>query len=213
MGRSLEPWRAILGIAYWLEHQCGAAGLYRRMEDLSVAYQMERADLEEHNPIRWIIAGLHEMFSARPDEDMIVFAPSELAAVVNRLAADADVVTPSEEFTNSKKIGQKLKSLRFDRPSSRSSRTKQWRITTAQLRSLDAAYNYRADDARPSDQDGTNGTKDTMAQPPCQSAVDVVPAVSQESPRTTNDSGRTPPTVTEGAAPPPTNDLLWEEAT
>ena len=45
MGRTLEPWRAILAVAHWLEDQ-GATDLYPRMLDLAQAYQTERGDLE-----------------------------------------------------------------------------------------------------------------------------------------------------------------------
>ena len=44
-GRALQPWRAILAIAAWLD-QNGIPDLWRRMEGLSMSYQDERPDLE-----------------------------------------------------------------------------------------------------------------------------------------------------------------------
>ena len=44
-GRNLEPWRAILAVALWLDDH-GTAGLFERLDALSVAYQTERTDLE-----------------------------------------------------------------------------------------------------------------------------------------------------------------------
>ena len=40
-GRDLEPWRAILAVAFWLQEEHGITGLYERIEELSVAYQTE----------------------------------------------------------------------------------------------------------------------------------------------------------------------------
>ena len=44
-GRNLEPWRAILSVALWLEKH-GVERLFWRMDALSVAYQSERSELE-----------------------------------------------------------------------------------------------------------------------------------------------------------------------
>jgi hypothetical protein len=39
VGRNLEPWRATLAVALWLDEQ-GVSGLFKRMDRLSVAYQL-----------------------------------------------------------------------------------------------------------------------------------------------------------------------------
>ena len=44
-GRPLQPWRAVLGVALWLE-QYGVEGLHGRLEQLALAYQAERPELE-----------------------------------------------------------------------------------------------------------------------------------------------------------------------
>ena len=44
-GRALQPWRAVLGVALWLE-DCGVAGLHGRLEQLALSYQAERPELE-----------------------------------------------------------------------------------------------------------------------------------------------------------------------
>ena len=43
-GRNLEPWRAVLAVAAWLE-DAGVNGIWQRMEGLSMAYQKERPEL------------------------------------------------------------------------------------------------------------------------------------------------------------------------
>jgi hypothetical protein len=35
-GRDLEPWRAVLAVAHWLQERHGAEGLFARLERLSV---------------------------------------------------------------------------------------------------------------------------------------------------------------------------------
>lgn len=44
-GRPLQPWRAVLGVALWLE-EYGLAGLHGRLERLALDYQAERPELE-----------------------------------------------------------------------------------------------------------------------------------------------------------------------
>ena len=45
IGRNLEPWRALLSVAMWLEAE-GETGLYQLMRDLATSYQTQRVDLE-----------------------------------------------------------------------------------------------------------------------------------------------------------------------
>ena len=56
-GRNLEPWRAILAVALWIE-DAGIPGLYSRMERLSTSYQKERQQLESGDTTALIIRAL-----------------------------------------------------------------------------------------------------------------------------------------------------------
>jgi len=47
-GRNLEPWRALLAVAMWLDGQ-GCDGLWNRIEQLSIDYQQERPNLETND--------------------------------------------------------------------------------------------------------------------------------------------------------------------
>jgi len=78
-GRNLEPWRAILAVAMWLDRHDPAAtlrreaplagpygeperqetGLWDRMEDLSVRYQAERPDLGSTDFTRFVFQALY----------------------------------------------------------------------------------------------------------------------------------------------------------
>src|SRR5262245_41288979 len=53
-GRNLEPWRAILAVALWLDEN-GAEGLSKRMRDLSIGYQKERNDFETADMVRLVV--------------------------------------------------------------------------------------------------------------------------------------------------------------
>ena len=56
-GRNLEPWRAILAVAGWLDGQ-GVTGLWQRMEQLSMDYQAERPNLEVSDLTALVIQAL-----------------------------------------------------------------------------------------------------------------------------------------------------------
>jgi hypothetical protein len=57
IGRDLEPWRALLAVAAWLE-DVGVAGLYQRMKRLAVNYQVERHEVETYDLTRLVIRAL-----------------------------------------------------------------------------------------------------------------------------------------------------------
>jgi hypothetical protein len=58
-GRALQPWRAILAVAGWLDAN-GVEGLWQRMEALSVDYQSERVDLEVSDYTALVIRAMIE---------------------------------------------------------------------------------------------------------------------------------------------------------
>jgi hypothetical protein len=56
-GRNLDPWRAILAVAHWLQERHGIADLFDTLEKLSRNYQVERGDYEEADGTR-VLCGL-----------------------------------------------------------------------------------------------------------------------------------------------------------
>ncbi len=56
-GSNLEPWRAILTVARWLDDK-GFTGLWERLEQLSWDYQAERPQLETDDLTSLVIQGL-----------------------------------------------------------------------------------------------------------------------------------------------------------
>jgi hypothetical protein len=153
-GRNLEPWRAILAVAAWLDAQDSAGDLQRvdddqeetaerhglldRLERLSVAYQTERSDLEAHDPVRLMIKALGQMCS-RCQDAVLEFDTSTLAKEMNQLAVDEEIVSNNEEVTNAKRLGWLIKRLRFER-TTRTEKRKRWKVTRDQLNAFARAY-------------------------------------------------------------------------
>jgi hypothetical protein len=150
-GRNLEPWRAILAVAAWLDsHDTAGAlprpldeelwthrqakdtaiepahplGLFARLETLSVAYQEERSDLEAYDPTRLLIKGLQAMSAKRLD-DPIEFSTAELTAEMNALAVKEEIADAEEKFTNARRVGHLLDRLRFKK-AQRTAKGKRW---------------------------------------------------------------------------------------
>jgi hypothetical protein len=157
-GRNLEPWRAILAVAAWLDAQDGTGelqqldidedegetakrhGLFDRLQRLSLAYQTERSDLEAHDPVRLLIKALAQMFSRCLDAvSLLEFDTSTLAKEINQIAVDDEIVSENEEVTNAKRLGWIIKRLRFER-ATRTEKRKRWKITRDQLNAFARAY-------------------------------------------------------------------------
>lgn len=69
-GRNLDPWRAILAVADWLDTN-GVDGLWKKMDALAVSYQGERLDLEISDLTALVIRALcrcaHEKIGPKCD--------------------------------------------------------------------------------------------------------------------------------------------------
>jgi hypothetical protein len=155
-GRNLEPWRAVLAVALWLQEEHGAAGLFGRMEALSMAYQGERADLESDDPTRLAVLALREMAAVSPAA-VLRFKTAELVERVNRLAVEQEVVGEGgDKFTNAKRVGKLLARLRF-RQAEREGNKHVWRATQAEIEALALSYGMGAVAEATNDINGENG--------------------------------------------------------
>lgn len=148
-GRDYQPWRAILGVALWLEEKCGVKGLFDRMHNLAVSYQTERAAIEEMSPSKLLVMALVRLFGGR--QETIEFAPAEVADAMNTMADELELSKQGDTFTNAKKVGHLLQRLRIKR-ASRNPDAKKRIIPPEQLVDLAAAHNVpmtRADEPGP----------------------------------------------------------------
>jgi hypothetical protein len=121
-GRALEPWRAILGVAHWLEAH-GVEGLFARLEVLSWDYQQERGEYEEHDTTRVLFRALLRMTPAPGN----LLQPADIAKTMNGIAKDEDLAEADKDFTNPRRVGWLLKRQRFKR-GERTGRGKCWEV-------------------------------------------------------------------------------------
>jgi hypothetical protein len=139
MGRNLEPWRAVLAVALWLQEGHGQAGLFDRMEELSRKYQEERGSLEAGDPVRVLILALRRLLDSRDAAEPV---PKDVAAHMNEVARGEDLADEGKDFTNPRRVGWLLKRLRFQRLPN--DRTKRWQVTRAELDTIARAYGMGA---------------------------------------------------------------------
>jgi hypothetical protein len=142
VGRNLEPWRAVLAVALWLQEGHGVPGIFDRMVNLAVRYQTERIDIEAVSPVRVAITALQKMLLAA-NTAVIEFSPTELKDAMNRLAQDEELEHSGDTFTTAQKVGALLRRQRVER-AQRTSGGKRWRISRGALDGLARAYGMPA---------------------------------------------------------------------
>jgi hypothetical protein len=154
-GRALEPWRGLMAVALWLE-DCGVAGLYSRMESLSLGYQRERQQLESGDLTALVIRALCVCL----DSDVVTFGdPCDVSdkdtdekefirtAVIEEAAkaiAKTDELDIDIEKLDSRQIGRILSKLRFEKGSEGGTHKKGWKVSRREVgrfvRSLGLAH-------------------------------------------------------------------------
>ena len=144
-GRNLEPWRALLAVAVWLE-DAGVTGLYSRMERLSTGYQKERQQLESSDTTALIIRALCKCldcdlvtlcdpcdvtFEGVTDEkEFVRTADIEVAA---KAIAEAEELDIDVERLDSRHIGRILGKLRFDKGNEGGTHKKGWKVSQREI--------------------------------------------------------------------------------
>jgi hypothetical protein len=165
-GRNLEPWRAILAVALWLdEHR---PGLWQRMEALSVAYQEERPDLETGDMTALVVRALAAACASGPADlpeaaSRWILATSEVAAAAKRIAAEADSSIPADRI-DARRVGMTLNKMRIRKaPRPGGKGVRKWEVTRGDLQRWALAYGIALPDPLgagnqpPSPQVGTVG--------------------------------------------------------
>ncbi|HNC09537.1 MAG TPA: DUF3854 domain-containing protein, partial [Anaerolineales bacterium] len=137
-GRQLQPWRAILAVAAWLEEK-GVAGLFKRLEELSVNYQSERSEFESSDMTTLVIKAIIEYAVTNSTSKTNVanaarnpewtFTTSSLTDFIKQLAGGVDDDL-NPEHINSQRIGHVLRRLRLPKPNRpRGQKSRLWKIT------------------------------------------------------------------------------------
>jgi hypothetical protein len=141
-GRALQPWRAILAVAAWLDEK-GISGLWERIEKLAVSYQNERPDFEASDMTSLVIRALMQCVVAKVTEVTNVanakmpsewhFTNAELTEICKRLAEETDGEINSEHIT-SQRIGHVLQKMRLTKPPRpRGQKSRIWSIKRDEL--------------------------------------------------------------------------------
>jgi hypothetical protein len=152
-GRDLEPWRAVLAVAHWLQQEHGLAGLFDRTEKLSVNYQDERSDQEETDATRVLFRALLELTEGH--SAAVEAAPAEIAEAMNRIAREEDLgpADKDKDFTNSRKVGWIMKRQRFSR-GERSDKSKAWKLVPGEVEAAARAYGVQRPTTAPPEGEG-----------------------------------------------------------
>jgi len=148
-GRALEPWRAILAVAAWLTEK-GVSGLWKRIHDVSLAYQGERREIESVDFTPLIIRSLQELIESRGDvltlsdvfmeNTPLLFLTKEITEVAKRIAEDEELGIDPDTL-NSRRIGWILKRLRFVHRRQNKTGQKGWIVTWLELQKYLIAFN------------------------------------------------------------------------
>jgi hypothetical protein len=136
-GRSLEPWRALLAAALWLEG-CGIEGLCERMSALSLAYQTERKEMEWEDLTTLVARGLlrlTQQYAPVPPADALGEVWSlrvvDITEAVRDVAEERDPYADSEWVTP-RRVGRVMGTMRFRKDPS-ASRTN-WLVAAGEVR-------------------------------------------------------------------------------
>ena len=149
-GRNLEPWRAVLATARWLEDQ-GSTGLWQRLEQLSWTYQSERPQMETDDFTTLVIRGLVALCAncarcsncanhmEHKGEAHWLFCANQLAENLLEMAADDILISLDRQM--SRKIGMTLRKMRLKKPPrSGGHGSRHWLITLNELKRWSASY-------------------------------------------------------------------------
>lgn len=143
-GRALEPWRAVLAVAHWLQEKHGQTDLFKRLEELSVNYQQERGEYEEHDSTRVLFRALLALTRCKHPEETVSLKPAEIARSMNQIAKEEDLAEADRDFTNSRKVGWLMKRQRFRR-GGRKEDGKQWDVKRGEVEAGAKAHGVEDD--------------------------------------------------------------------
>jgi hypothetical protein len=175
LGRTLEPWRAMLAVAHWLT-DCGVTHLAGRIKALAHDYQKDRRDLEAGDLTPLVIQALCEygldpnkyrhtptpMNPINPitfgsmDDAEIYFLTADITTLVKEIAEAKDN-GPDPERINPRRVGRvggRLRLHAVPRPSGKAqpgapkpSRARIWCMTKRQVRELLLSYHLDVPEA------------------------------------------------------------------
>lgn len=163
-GRNLEPWRAILAVALWLDEN-GVTGLSRRMQKLSLGYQSERAEFESSDLTRLVVSAVSAIFAVSAVLSETPLSTQQITEKAKELAEDSESGIDPETI-NSKRVGWILKRLRLEKAGREEGKKgRKWLVKRADVERWKVAYSINGDfNAEPAKQNGENGENGETAE-------------------------------------------------
>jgi hypothetical protein len=152
-GRALQPWRALLAIAHWLDTM-GIDGLWNRMSKLSVDYQTERPEFETSDFTTLILRAIcvHAMRAMKAINSMYP-GPTRIEVNATAISELIQQIVQDEELDidplsiNSRGIGKIFRSMRFQKiPRKGGKGVRLWTLTLEELKSWASKYNLNYPD-------------------------------------------------------------------
>ena len=163
-GRSLQPWKAILSVAAWLDDvdqnhsllrsfiqdkdQVVIGGLWRRLEEMSWRYQQEETSyLQSSDLTLLVLQGMCKLAAVKSDikdnSDVAIsawtFSTSQISEAAQTVAENNEADVDKESITT-RKIGRLLGKLRLRKTREAGKGTRQWQITLAELQRWARVY-------------------------------------------------------------------------
>jgi hypothetical protein len=161
-GRMLEPWRALLAVALWLD-DTGVKNLWDRMNALSVSYQNERADFESGDLTRLVVSTLVRCIESsvssvssiknRDSKRCWTLKTKDITEMAKTIMGEDELDIDPERVT-SRRIGRVLGKLRLDKDPETKRRA--WLVKESDLMRLVVSFGfadtekYEKQDAGPS---------------------------------------------------------------
>ena len=155
-GRTLEPWRMIMAVAAWLDDKddTGALrrdgwSLWQRMENLALAYQRERPELEGGDLTTLVIQAIRCSISSISSISSITWrGTSKFELTVTNIRNKAIELVKEEEgedahtdWITNRRIGRVLARLRLRQlPRKGSGGSRIWEITEDELQRLEKTF-------------------------------------------------------------------------
>ena len=154
-GRNLQPWRAVLAVAKWLDDQ-GVPGLWERMVQLSLDYQKERPDLEISDLTLLVIRALlkctqldlesikainsiNSINNINNESASFTLSTADITETVVQIAKDDEVDIEIDTIT-SRRIGRILGKMRFGRDRQGGRGPRRWLVREHELRRQAISY-------------------------------------------------------------------------
>jgi len=145
-GRTLEPWRATLAVAMWLDDN-GVTGLWRRLDKLSQKYQLEREDFDSGDLTALTVRALCkcvgvdvlDVLDVLPGDIDRFVTTKEITDAVREVAEETEADTNLEKL-NTRRIGWVLKKLRLRAERGSRNTKRGWLITGSDLKTLITRY-------------------------------------------------------------------------